>query len=188
MESARLHLGISPEHRVYVFFGHIRPYKGVDELLDAFGTLSDPDARLIVAGEPLSPSVTRQLRARARLDARIDLRLGHIEEELLTNIIDAADRVVLPFTSYLHSGSLIRALSQGKVTITPETPFARNVSEEVGERWVRLYRGRLTAQHLALDAGPEGAPDMSAYDPDRVAEELLGRYQTIIETGRRALV
>ena len=73
-EVARLHLGISPDLRVYVFFGMIRPYKGIDDLLDAFGKLADPNARLIIAGEPHSPSVANMLSAKAKLDPRIDLR------------------------------------------------------------------------------------------------------------------
>jgi beta-1,4-mannosyltransferase len=177
---ARLHLGISPELHVYVSFGAIRPYKGIDSLLDAFGKLADPNARLIVAGQPHPPSVANDLSARAKLDPRIDLRLGYIQESTLTEIIDAADRVVLPFTNYLHSGSLIRALSQGKVTITPETPFALNLRDELGDRWVQLYQGRLTAEHLTISVGPQGAPDMSAYDPDLVAEELVRCYRSIL--------
>jgi beta-1,4-mannosyltransferase len=180
-EVARLHLGISPDLRVYVFFGMIRPYKGIDDLLDAFGKLADPNARLIIAGEPHSPSVANMLSAKAKLDPRIDLRLENIQENTLTEIIDVADRVVLPFKDYLHSGSLIRALSQGKVTITPETPFARNLRDELGEQWVQLYQGHLTAEHLRISVRPQGAPDMSAYEPDQVAEELLRCYRTILE-------
>ena len=83
-EVARLHLGISPDCRVYVFFGTIRPYKGIEGLLDAFGKLADPNVRLIVAGEPYSPSVANFLTAKAKLDPRIDLRLGYIQESTLT--------------------------------------------------------------------------------------------------------
>jgi beta-1,4-mannosyltransferase len=182
-EAARLHLGISLDLRVYVFFGTIRPYKGIDELLDAFGKLADPNVRLIVAGQPSSPSIANILSAKAKLDPRIDLQLGYIQESTLMEIIDAADRVVLPFTSYLHSGSLIRALSQGKATITPETPFARYLRDELGERWVHLYQGRLTVEHLTTSVSPQGVPDMNAYEPDRVAEELLRCYRTILGNG-----
>lgn len=182
-ELARAHLGISPDLRVFVFFGAIRPYKGIDGLLDAFGMLGDPNARLIIVGEPSSPSVGKMLNAKAKLDPRIDLQLEYIRDDMLTEIIDAADRVVLPFINYLHSGSLIRALSQGKVTITPETPFAGNLRDELGEHWVQLYQGHLTAEHLTIKGGSVGAPDMSAYEPDRVAEELLRRYCIILEHG-----
>ena len=96
------------------------------------------------------------LSAKAKLDPRIDLRLGNIQENTLTEIIDVADRVVLPFKGYLHSGSLIRALSQGKVTITPETPFARNLRDELGEQWVQLYQGHLTAEHLSISVEATG--------------------------------
>jgi glycosyltransferase involved in cell wall biosynthesis len=179
-EAARLRLGISLDSSVYVFFGTIRPYKGIDALFEAFEMLSDSNARLIIAGEPHSSSIENMLRAKAALDKRIELRLGFICDEILTDIIDASDRIVLPFKSYLHSGSLIRALSQGKVTITPKTPFACNLRDELGEHWVQLYAGRLTAEHLAITVGQKGAPDMSAYEPDRVAEQLLQCYRTIL--------
>ena len=179
-EAARHRLGISLDPRVYVFFGAIRPYKGIDALLDAFGMLPDTNARLIIAGEPHSSSIGNMLSTKAALDKRIELRLGYIRDETLTDIIDAADRIVLPFKSYLHSGSLIRALSQGKVTITPKTPFACNLRTELGEHWVQLYTGHLSAEHLTITVGQEGAPDMSAYEPDRVAEELLQCYRTIL--------
>jgi beta-1,4-mannosyltransferase len=180
-EVARRTLGISSRARMYVFFGAVRPYKGIDGLLDAFEKLEDPNAILIIAGQSSSPSTTTMLAEKAELDPRINLRLGYVEENALSEIIDAADRVVLPFVSYLHSGSLIRALSQGKVTITPETPFARNLRDELGEQWVQLYQGRLTAKHLKMHADQQGGPDMSAYGPDQVAEQLLRCYGTITE-------
>ena len=71
------------------------------------------------------------------------------------------------------------------MTITPETPFARNLRNELGEQWVQLYQGRLTAEHLITSVGPHGAPDMSAFEPDRVAEELLRCYRTILEKRSR---
>ncbi len=182
-QAARARLGIAPDLRVYVFFGAIRPYKGIDSLLKAFEMLDDASARLIIAGEPSSPTVRTTLDAKAKRDPRIDLRLGYALEDTLMDIIDAADCVVLPFVDYLHSGSLIRALSQGKATITPETPFALDLRDELGEQWLRLYRGDLTSENLGMEFAPEGAPDMTAHAPDQVAEELIRCYRTIIEGG-----
>ncbi|HLB79991.1 MAG TPA: hypothetical protein VJJ77_05765, partial [Dongiaceae bacterium] len=47
---ARRALGVAVRGRVLLFFGKIRTYKGVDELVRAFAALDDPHSRLIVAG------------------------------------------------------------------------------------------------------------------------------------------
>ncbi len=48
--------------RVFLFIGQVRRYKGVEGLLEAFRSLDEPDARLIVAGKP------RSKRARAAIE------------------------------------------------------------------------------------------------------------------------
>ncbi len=52
-EKAREYLGLSGDLRYFLFFGFIRPYKGLDLLLEAFAKVHTqiPDARLMVAGE-----------------------------------------------------------------------------------------------------------------------------------------
>jgi len=62
---ARQSLGLPAGGRVAVFAGLIRPYKGVDLLLEAFARLpAESDWRLVVAGEAWSGH-GRQLRQRA---------------------------------------------------------------------------------------------------------------------------
>jgi glycosyltransferase involved in cell wall biosynthesis len=178
---ARQRLGIAGHLNVYLFFGTIRPYKGVETLLNAFRLLKNPDALLIVAGEPKSAELHASLTAAARLDKRVALRLDYIEESELVDLISASDRVVLPFVDYLHSGSLVRALSQGRVTITPETAFSRTLHAELGDGWLRLYQGKLTAEHLALMAEPGGAPAMGEFSPDKVAEQIVRCYRAMLQ-------
>jgi hypothetical protein len=49
-QTGRHALGIPPRAFVYLFFGQVRPYKGVDDLITSFASLPDPDARLVIAG------------------------------------------------------------------------------------------------------------------------------------------
>ena len=53
-ESARQSFGFEPHHKVALFFGYIREYKGLDILLEAWPAVVEavPDARLLVAGDP----------------------------------------------------------------------------------------------------------------------------------------
>ena len=56
---AKLRLGLGDEERTILFFGKIRPYKGIEHLVAAFKLLSAPrkgNYRLILAGEPTKDS------------------------------------------------------------------------------------------------------------------------------------
>ena len=78
-EASRLRTpGDGHRPRQLVFFGKIRPYKGVDLLLEAFAALpADLDAHLTVAGECGDASVAAELTELARRSPeRVTLRLG----------------------------------------------------------------------------------------------------------------
>ena len=106
---------------VFAFVGAIRGYKGVGELLEAFAGSTDlgPDARLLICGKPLPARLGRELEQRAVADPRIVLRLERMPEEELSQVLRAADVVVLPFRDILTSGSAILALSLGRPVIAP---------------------------------------------------------------------
>jgi glycosyltransferase involved in cell wall biosynthesis len=81
-----------------LFFGFIRPYKGVDVLLRAVAQV--PDARLVIAGEVWDG----EDRLRALVDElglvdRVDLRLTYLPNEELDVLLRDADALVLPYTS-----------------------------------------------------------------------------------------
>lgn len=119
--AAREALGLGSGGPVFAFVGSIRGYKGVGELLDAFVGSVDlgADARLLVCGKPLPARLGRELQQRAVSDPRIVLRLERIPEEDLSQVLRAADAVVLPFRDILTSGSAILALSHGRPVIAP---------------------------------------------------------------------
>ncbi len=53
-----------PESRiVFLFFGLIRPYKGVLELIQAFDELSHPDAHLLIAGKSENLELTQAIQS-----------------------------------------------------------------------------------------------------------------------------
>jgi len=95
---------------VLLFFGFIRPYKGLDVLLKAMpGVLGRfPNASLVVAGQPLwgsEKSIRPLVRDLGIADAvRLEERYIHNEE--VAGYFTAADLVVFPYLHASHSGSL----------------------------------------------------------------------------------
>ena len=119
-EGAREELAIPKTATVFLFFGYLRPYKGVTQLVDAFNALADPESFLIIAGKPVNPAYEKELRQQCESNPGIKLHLDSIHEDSIQNFMNAADVVVLPYQQILTSGALILAMSFAKACIAPK--------------------------------------------------------------------
>lgn len=107
----RARLGLPAEACVLLFFGRIRPYKGVETLLDAFREV-EAGSFLVIAGEPDSTSLARRIEALVRQHPcreRILYRPGFIANAELASYFRAADVLVLPYRHIDQSGVLFLA-------------------------------------------------------------------------------
>ena len=115
-EEARDALRLPGQRRVALFFGMIRPYKGVDLLLEAVARQpTDSDWLLVVAGEPwggLGPALEEQMQ-RLGIEERVRLSLGWVSETEIPTLMAAADVVVLPYRSGSQSAVAPLALGAG---------------------------------------------------------------------------
>ncbi|MBN1504074.1 MAG: glycosyltransferase [Candidatus Eisenbacteria bacterium] len=101
---AKKRLGL--DGRVLLFFGYIRPYKGVHNLLDAFARVcSRLDATLVVVGEfyePPKPYLEHI--ERLGLGGKVRLVDRYVNDEEVGLYFSAADVAVLPYESATQSG------------------------------------------------------------------------------------
>lgn len=104
---------------VYLYFGYIKPYKGVEDLIRAFGRLPDENAVLYIVGKPLDAAIKREIESLAATDPRIHTHLAYIADDEIQYFFRAADVVVFPFRNTQTSGSLMLALSYGCPVIAP---------------------------------------------------------------------
>jgi glycosyltransferase involved in cell wall biosynthesis len=112
-----------------LFFGLLRAYKGLDLLVQALARV--PDARLVVAGDPVDPvEPIRQLRVRAgRPETEIDGVLGFLPDaEVFTLMADAA-AVVLAYRQADSSGVLADRLRP--TVARPSCPTSGGLAEAV---------------------------------------------------------
>lgn len=117
--SSRDHLAITPGSRVFLYFGYIKPYKGVEDLIRAFASVEDENAVLLLVGKPLDDNIRQQIEALAAPDQRIRTVLGYVPDEHVQYYFNAADIVVFPFRHTQTSGSLMLALTFGRPVIAP---------------------------------------------------------------------
>ncbi len=99
---------------VILMFGLMRPYKGIDVLLDAWRGADDEapieDAELLIAGMPRMD--ISKLRAAAPANVSFDPHF--VTDEELPAYFERADLVVLPYLQADQSGVLFTALAFGK--------------------------------------------------------------------------
>jgi glycosyltransferase involved in cell wall biosynthesis len=95
-------------HRRLLFFGIVRPYKGLDVLLRAL----PQDVALTAAGEFWSGlDETRALISARKLD--VDLRPGYVPAREMPGLFENADALVLPYRSATASQNVWLAFEHG---------------------------------------------------------------------------
>jgi glycosyltransferase involved in cell wall biosynthesis len=120
-----------------VLFGEIKPYKGLDVLVEAVAAL--PPAlrkklRIVVAGRPrmdLAPIVARI--AELRVAAQFDLRPGRLTEEEMAALFAEADGFVFPYRQIDASGVYYLVKPLGKWLLASRVGiFAEDMDEAQG--------------------------------------------------------
>ncbi len=116
-----------------LFFGIVRPYKGLDVLLGAMARVS-PDVTLTVAGEfwGKAEEETRALVGRLGLTGRVTLRPGYVSADQIPALFAAADALVLPYRSATSSQNAWLAFAHGvPVVVTRAGTLADAVRDGV---------------------------------------------------------
>ncbi|MBX6769958.1 MAG: glycosyltransferase, partial [Actinomadura rubrobrunea] len=118
--------------RRLLFFGIVRPYKGLDVLLRALAA-GPEDVSLTVAGEFWGGlEETRALIAELGLTERVELRPGYVPAADVPALFAAADALVLPYRSATASQNVWMAYEHGvPVIATRVGGFADQVRDGV---------------------------------------------------------
>jgi glycosyltransferase involved in cell wall biosynthesis len=113
-----------------LMFGLIRPYKGLDVLLEAIARCAKPSLMLSVVGEPWQdPASIRAQVERLGLEGKVDLVLRYVPDAEAAEYFERADVVVLPYRSVTGSGVVPLAWHYGKPVVASDLPgFSELVS------------------------------------------------------------
>jgi len=176
------------EGPVILSFGLLRPYKGIENLLEAFRRVEG--AELWVVGNPrMDIAPLRELAAAA--DGRVRLLTRFVEDAEIPAIFRRADLVALPYLDAEHSGVLYTGLAFGKPLVLSAVGGFPEVAQTGAARLVppgdsaalaaaleelvndEAARAELAAAATRAAAGP--------FSWDEAARRTLDLYRELIE-------
>lgn len=127
--------GIPSGRPVALFFGGLRPSKGIDDLIDAFAAARrEVDASLVVAGQPagVDPAALERRVRRHDLAGDVVIDAGYLPLGDVGPLLRTATVVVLPYRSATASGVLQTAYAFGRPVIVTDVGGLPDAVEEGG--------------------------------------------------------
>ncbi len=133
-KEARQALKIPDSSIVMLFFGLIRPYKGIEKMLEAFEQLQSDQKQvyLVIAGKPMDDRLLKLIKSKAENKHNIKPILQFIPNEKVQTYMNACDLVVCPYQEFLTSGALLLAMSFAKPCIAPRVGCMNEILSEAG--------------------------------------------------------
>jgi len=164
-------------------------HSNYEAALKVFAYADLPGTELRIVGKVpsgLAPSFARTINLNGN---KITLLDDTISDAARVKEITRAEIVVViaPETDEATSTMLL-ALSLDRPVLVEDTPITRALADEVGNRWVRLHTGRLTAVELEkalaafAESRPTGRPDLDKRDPDSVSQQFIAAYRSAAES------
>lgn len=181
-DQARTMLGLSEDEVVYVVFGAIKAYKGIETLLDGFDHLvqsSPVPRRLVVAGGPDRDRRTRALLKRLRMHPRVLLHDVKVPNDQVQYLLRAADLMVLPHQVALNSGAALLGpsfdlpLVANRVGVLPGTLDTAFTEFLDGTAPADVAQSLQRADRLLADDARAAARDFAAHHHARRASRQL---------------
>jgi glycosyltransferase involved in cell wall biosynthesis len=191
---AREQLGIPASAQVLLCFGHVRPYKGTEDLIAAYKAALPalPELFIIVAGKAWREELKLEIESQLADVPRKILHLDYVPSSQIKAFFSAADVVVLPYREFAaQSGPGNIALAFEKPLIVADVG---GLPELVGSPHAVFEPGNVAAlmsaiEHCFQDAGAlasmarDSARLRERFSWSTIARATLGVYEELLGVG-----
>ena len=188
-QAARARLNLPDDHTVILFFGQVRPYKGVLDLVEAFRSVSVPNSTLVIAGNPMNQEAADLMHEAVAGADNIRFVPGFVADEDIQVYMSAAHACVLPYKDILTSGAAILAMSFGKAILAPRLGCFTDMLDASHSILYDLHRPDALSEALAqAGRSPRELDEMGRKNKeladtlswDGIARQTLDLYETAV--------
>ena len=191
-EEARKKLNLSHNDFVFLFFGNIRRYKGIECLLEAFERLSknNGNVKLILAGECGEPSLLKDINGYEKImKNKLISHIYHIDDKDIQYYFNSADIIVFPFKKVTTSSSVLLAFAYSKPIIAPRIGCLNDIPKNTGFFYNSLKKNALyNTMNDAIKRkselnylGKNAEIYSRSLSWDKISEKTLDLYRRLIE-------
>lgn len=182
---ARGRLRLSMDSFIYLHFGLIKGYKGIEGMVEVFKKIRSSKDVLVIAGKPVEENVCQAIEGMN--DKQMMLRLEEIKNDDVQVYFKACDVVVLPYKDILTSGNLLLAMSFARPAIIPavgcvpetvdsESAILYNPSAANGLEKAMLQARGMDLEKMGLNAYEKA----KSYDWDEIAKKTKNVYEQVV--------
>lgn len=167
-------LNLPAVKKIFLFFGYLKPYKGIEELIHSFKTAELKNCILVLAGQCPDKKFLSQLLN--LINEQIIFFNRFIPKEEAQFFFNSADVVILPFKEIENSGSVILAMGFKKAIITKNTEY---MMELLSNQTELLFQGDELSQKIS-----------SAFKKDITELKEIGEqnYQTVSALSQKKMI
>lgn len=185
-DAARASMALDDDEFAVLLLGQIRPYKGIDTLLEAASGIVRHDGRrvaLLLAGSA-SPEAVSQFDDLRPAGLRAITAFNAVPDREIARWYRAADVAVFPYRAILNSGSVHLAATMNVPAILPGLPHLRDQFGE--QRWVQFFDLEQPVSSLrealrTIDPSQVGTADFEEFSRDISPWKVSQRYGAVLD-------
>jgi glycosyltransferase involved in cell wall biosynthesis len=190
-DQSRKIMNIAESQFVFLFIGLVRPYKGINELIESFKKIKDASVKLIIAGRIEDKALAELLKDKASDCQNILFELHYIEDDEMEIYLKAADVLVLPYRDIINSGSAVLGMSFGKAIISPRMGCLPEILQSKGgilydpdleNGLIEAMRKVLASKNNISDMGKENLETAKKWGWQGVAASTANVYHSCLGT------
>lgn len=187
-EAKPVEIDLPETKHILLSFGYIRPYKGLEQLIDSVIQLDRDDVTLVVCGQAIDHEYTQQLTEVSEKSDKIRFDIGFVSDENLQHYFRHCTAAVFAFSNLLHSSSVIAARSAGLPVLAPAVGSINEYAEL--DPGLHVSDSPVTSKCISqfLDncsISPPGLPE-EHFGWDSIGRQTADLIWRVLESPRRA--
>lgn len=189
--NAKKYFNFKKNDFIFLFFGRINEYKGIEDLLKVFEKLTkqSKNVQLLIAGKCDDKNLDKILsNYRNKFKDNIKIYSNFIKDNEVQYYFNCADIIVYPFKEITTSGSVLLGLSFGKPIICPRIGALNDLPNDIGyfynnndkdELFEAMLKAVQNKENLEL-LGGNGLNYAKALSWSKIANETIEIYRSLL--------